>query len=102
MQAYLATAGANKVGFTTEDGALVGGMRGVLERNTMRYYLAIESYLNSLRAPGAEQEDARLAAWFDATERYPRQLHEMDRAQYVAMKHRDLRYVQREASAAGS
>jgi len=102
MQAYLATAGANKVGFSTVDGALVGGMRGVLERNTMRYYLAIEAYLDSLRAPGPEREDARLGAWFDATERYSRQLHEMDRVEYVAMKHRDLRYPQREVSAAGS
>jgi hypothetical protein len=42
MQSYLATSGKDKVGFTTqgtdEDGKprLVGGMRGVMERNTMR------------------------------------------------------------------
>ena len=27
-----------------------------------------------------------LEAWFDASERYPRQLHEMDRGAYLAMK----------------
>jgi hypothetical protein len=33
-----------------------------------------------------QQLDRRIDAWFSATERYPRQLHEMDRAAYVALK----------------
>ena len=96
MRAYLATAGADKVGFSVEgrdgDGrpGLVGGMRGVMERNTMRYFLAVEAYLQSLRAPPQAREERRLEAWFDATERFPKQLHEMDRRQYLAMKHREL------------
>ena len=28
----------------------------------------------------------RLATWFDSTERYARQLHELDRDDYLAMK----------------
>jgi hypothetical protein len=96
MRAYLATAGADNVGFTVEgrdgDGKplYVRGMRGVMERNTMRYYLAIEAYLRSLAAPPARREDARLRAWFEATERYPRQLHEMTLERYLALKRRDL------------
>ena len=96
MQAYLATAGANKVGFTVEgrgaDGkpAFVGGMRGVMERNTMRYFLAIEAYLDSLSEPAALRVHKRLGEWFDASERYPRQLHEMERGEYLAMKEREL------------
>ena len=92
MQAYLATAGSEKVGFTMsgKDGAghpiYIGGVRGAIERNVMRYYLAIDAHLASLRAPPEQQLDKRIAAWFDATERYPRQLHEMDRAAYIAMK----------------
>ena len=79
MQAYLATAGSSKVGFTPlpQDGsqrAYVGGMRGAVERNTMRYYLAIDAYLLSLSAPPAEQQSARLEKWFDSTEQYPLQL----------------------------
>jgi hypothetical protein len=97
MQAYLATAGASKVGFTTvEEGGrtrLVGGMRGVMERNTMRYFLAIEAYLESLSSPQAGREERRFAAWFDATERYARQLHEMSREQYLSMKRREMRYA---------
>jgi len=96
MQAYLSTAGAHKVGFTVEgrDGSgrpvYVRGMRGVMERNTMRYFLAIEAYLDSLAAPPPARQDARIAQWFDASERYPLQLHEMDRDDYVAMKRREL------------
>ena len=36
--------------------------------------------------------------WFDATERYARQLHEMDRATYLAMKQRE--YARQQALAA--
>ena len=93
MQAYLATAGASKVGFTTvEDGGrahLVGGMRGVMERNTMRYFLAIEAYLDSLATPPQGRAGRRFEAWFDATERFARQLHEMSREQYLSMKRRE-------------
>jgi hypothetical protein len=91
MQAYLATAGSNKVGFTQLADAsgrkvYVGGMRGAVERNTMRYYLAIEAYLKSLSAPQAEQQNIRLERWFDSTEQYRLQLHETDKASYLTMK----------------
>jgi hypothetical protein len=92
MQAYLATAGASKIGFTVSgrDGSgrpiYIGGMRGAIERNAMRYYLAIDAHVASLRVPPEQQLDNRIEAWFAATERYARQLHEMDRATYVAMK----------------
>ena len=80
MQAYLATVGASKVGFTND------GVRGAVERNAMRYYLAIDSYLNTMDLPAAQRVDRRIENWFTATERYPRQLHEMDRDTYVQMK----------------
>jgi hypothetical protein len=90
MQLYLSTAGSNKVGFsTTSEGGtqqLVTGMRGVMERNTMRYYLAIQAYLDSLAAPPEKQLDARLNEWYDMSEKYRRQLWEMERGEYVAMK----------------
>lgn len=95
MQAYLGTWGQNKVGFSRESapagqaGPLVRGMRGVIERNTMRYFLAIETVLQTLDLPPAQQ-DQRLALWFDATERYARQLHELDRQEYLALKRQQL------------
>ncbi len=102
MQLYLGTIGRDKVGFTrlkaprASDEGFVAGMRGVVERNTMRYYLAIDAYLDSLSAPPGEQLDKRLRAWFDATEKYPRQLHEVERDAYLRMKRDE---VQRQSAA---
>lgn len=84
-QAYLSTLGRDKTGFTS------GGIRGVVERNTMRYYLAIESFL---AAPAATQRETRAAAWFDATEQYAAQLHEVDRDDYLAMKRNEFKRLQ--------
>ena len=90
MQTYLNTLGRGKLGFTQiPDGqgqVYVGGMRGAVERNTMRYYLAIDAYLASLNLPSSQQLDARLEQWFNATEKFPRQLHEIDKSSYLAMK----------------
>jgi len=94
MRGYLATVGSGKVGFTKEkpgaSSPYIGGMRGVVERNTMRYYLAIDAYLASLAAPAAQQRTQRMEAWFAATEQYATQLHELDRDDYLAMKRREF------------
>lgn len=95
LQTYLSTLGAGKVGFTVvgheANGApkYVGGMLGATERNTMRYFIAIDSYLGSLAAAPGTQVQKRLSDWFAATEKYPRQLHEMDRGEYIAMKSKE-------------
>ena len=97
MKGYLATVGSDKVGFTTTgtDGqgqpSFVGGVRGVVERNTMRYYLAIDAYLD---APGTQNRDKRAGLWFDSTERYARQLHELDRSEYLEMKQKEFTRLQ--------
>jgi hypothetical protein len=100
MKLYLGTVGSNKVGFTRVQrggqDVFVDGVRGVVERNTMRYYLAIDAYLDSLGAPADKQLERRLQAWFDATEKYPRQLHEVEREAYLRMKRDE---VQRQANA---
>jgi hypothetical protein len=93
MSTYLRTLGKDKVGFTktglTAKGTplYVGGLRGTLERNVMRYYLAIDTFLNSASRPPAEREQWRLTTWYAATERYPYQLHEITRTEYLALKH---------------
>lgn len=100
MKAYLATFGRGKVGFTdvADPSATrpeyVGGMRGLMERNTMRYYLAIDAYLGALSSPPDQQLARRLNNWFDASEQYPRQLHELDRQQYLQMKGDEYRRQQ--------
>jgi hypothetical protein len=102
MRMYLATIGQDKVGFTrvkapgARGDGFVDGMRGVTERNTMRYYLAIDAYLDSLKAPLGQRLEKRLQAWFDATEKYPRQLRELGREAYLRMKRDE---VQRQSGA---
>ena len=92
MQTYLATLGRDKVGFTrtgehsSDTPGYIGGTRGVVERNTMRYYLALEAYLAALSTPPPGRREKRLQTWFSSTEQYARQLHEVDRATYLEMK----------------
>lgn len=96
MKAYLGTIGRNKVGFTivsrTPEGTpvYIDGERGVVERNTMRYYLAIEAYLAAQAVAPAERPERRLREWFAAIERHPQQLHELERDDYLQMKRREL------------
>ena len=97
MQAYLATAGREKIGFTVaerkRDGTAVyvGGLRGLVERNTMRYFLAFDAYIASLAQPPAQQQEFRLKQWITAVERYAAQLHESDENEYLEMKRRELK-----------
>jgi len=96
MQGYLSTVGSSKVGFSVVDRrpdgrpVYVGSMRGVIERNTMRYYLAIDAYLNSLSSPPRDRIERRLHDWFSSTERYALQLHEISQDEYLAMKRREI------------
>lgn len=100
MQLYLATAGSGKVGFTVVSDAqsahpqLISGVRGAIERNTMRYYLAIDAYLGTRSAPVPDRFEKSIERWFDSTERYPRQLHEIDRRTYLEMKRREYQRQQ--------
>jgi hypothetical protein len=92
MQAYLVTLGHDKVGFTLTgepvngQPAWVDGVRAAVERNTVRYYLAIGAYLVTATLPPAERFERSLQIWFRATEQYPRQLHELDWPAYLQMK----------------
>jgi hypothetical protein len=100
MQGYLATSGNNKLGFTItgkdSNGrfAYIQGVRGVVERNAMRYYLAIDAYLAALTTPPKDQLEKRMQHWYDATERYARQLHEVERVDYLEMKRREYQRQQ--------
>lgn len=104
MQVYLDTIGRSKVGFTVVDRdregrpRYIGGVRGIVERNTMRYYLAIESFLGALSVPPRARMEKSLNDWFSAIERYPRQLHEMERSEYLEMKRKE--YSRQQSGAA--
>ena len=108
MKGYLATIGKDKVGFTLTnkspddenintksntgaDPQFIQGVRGVVERNTMRYYLAIDAFLASLNFSESTQIEKSLNIWFDSTETFAKQLHEVSKEQYLTMKLNEIK-----------
>ncbi len=100
MQTYLTTIGNDKVGFTVigkqPDGRpeYIQGVRGVVERNTMRYYLAIDAYFSALKTPPRDQVEQRLLKWYSGTDQYARQLYEEEKDAYLKMKRREYKRQQ--------
>lgn len=96
---YLSTLGRDKIGFSRSEEAgkpgYVQGVRGVIERNVMRYHLAIETYLRTTTLPENARREAALKGWFKQNERYPEQLHEMTEGEYLAIKRREWQNQQR-------
>lgn len=96
MQAYLATAGREKIGFSVvgreADGSPrhLRGERASVERNVMRYYLALLAHCGARSGSPDERLQARLRAWFALTERHAAQLHEYDLADYLREKQQDI------------
>jgi hypothetical protein len=94
MDAYFATFGRDKVGFTVTGRdaqgkpVYVNDLRGGMERNAMRYYLAIRSYLEVAALPASQRLDQGLRKWLAYTERWPQQLHE--EPGYAAQKRKDI------------
>ena len=86
---YLSTVGSDKVGFSRieQEGELrpVQGIKGVIERNVMRYQIAIDAFLNNQSLPEPSRHEATLASWFKQNDSYP-QLHEMDESEYLEIK----------------
>jgi hypothetical protein len=95
MKTYLATLGRNKVGFTiidtdfNEQPVYIAGVRGVIERNAMRYYFAIQSFLETGDKNQQNSFHARLERWFDLTEQHHTQLYEMDKKEYLDYKQKE-------------
>ena len=93
--AYLATLGKGKIGFSSvaidNDGRprYVEGVRGTIERNTMRYYLALQAVLETRDLPPDDRFEASIRSWFALTERYRPQLYEMEREEYLQAKRRE-------------
>lgn len=96
---YLATLGRDKVGFSRVElggeSHPVQGLRGVLERNVMRYHFAIQAFLDSQSLPEKERHQAVLASWFRQNNSYPQQLHEMSESEYQEIKRKEWDNQQR-------
>jgi len=91
-KAYFATLARGKVGFTVtgkdRNGkpVYVGGPRGAIERNAVRYYFAIQSFMETLCYPEKSRFNQRISGWYDLTSRYRKQLFEMEKQDYLTFK----------------
>lgn len=89
---YFATLGRGRAGFTVTgvDGngnpIYIGGQRGAIERNVVRYYLAIQSFMDTRQFPEESRLTMRLSRWYDYTSRFKKQLFEMEKKDYVEVK----------------
>jgi hypothetical protein len=89
---YFATLGRDKVGFTVtgtdQNGkpVYIGGPRGAIERNAVRYYLAIQAFMSTMHYPAESRFSMRIGEWHDLSSRYPQQLFDLDRQDYLKFK----------------
>lgn len=89
---YFATLGHSKVGFTVtgtdRNGkpVYIGGPRGSIERNAVRYYFAIQTFMHTSHYPEATRFSASINEWYDLTARYKKQLFDLDKKDYLTFK----------------
>jgi hypothetical protein len=89
---YFATFGLGKLGFTVTgtdrkgNPVYIGGPRGAIERNAVRYYFAIQSFMNTLHYPEKIRFRMRIIQWYNLTNRYRKQLFDLDRNDYLEFK----------------
>lgn len=89
---YFATLGRGKVGFTVTgtdkngNPDYIGGPRGALERSAVRYYFAIQSFMNTLHYPEERRFSMRISEWHDRTTRFRKQLFDLDKTEYLRFK----------------
>ena len=89
---YFATLGRGKVGFTVTgtdrkgNPVHIGGPRGAVERSAVRYYFAIQSFMNTVHYPEERRFSMRINEWYELTTRYKRQLFDLDKKEYLASK----------------
>lgn len=92
VRLWFGTFGRGKVGFSSRDEAdgggprLVDGMHGLIERNLVRYLFAVEAAARTPAASDRQAYERRLRDYFEATERHPRQLRDLDLDAYLALK----------------
>ena len=105
---YFATLGRGRVGFTVTgtdrygNPIYIGGPGGALERSAVRYYLAIQSFMNTLRYPEESRFSIRISEWYDLTGRYRKQLSDLDKKDYITFKtkeHNNQVMLQRQTAA---
>jgi hypothetical protein len=97
MKSYFALIASGRAGFTLtgrdekNNPVYVSGVKGAIERNVMRYYLAFMAYFDSLSSPEEHRYEKRINAWYDLSARYKRQFPEIRKEEYLEYKRADLK-----------
>ena len=60
-----------------------------MERNAVRFYFAIQSFINTLRYPEKSRFSMRTIKWYDLTSRYRKQLFDLDKKDYLTFKKKE-------------
>ncbi|WP_455206450.1 hypothetical protein [Kaarinaea lacus] len=95
IDGYLATIGRHKVGFTVSDydgenqPIYVQGLQGIVERNSMRYFIAIRSFLDTSDL-SREQWDDRIKHWYQLARGFERQFMEVRDGEYIETKRKEF------------
>ena len=64
----------------------------MLERNVVRYLLALRTLMETHTIAGLQGVRIRTRSWYDATERYAEQLHEVEREDYLRDKEKEYQH----------
>ena len=91
---YLSTSGRGKIGFSKMPGpngeaVPIKGVKAMIERNAVRYFLALQVYLDTRTLPEAGRFEQQMDRWFELTEHFHAQLYELPKADYLANKRRE-------------
>ena len=97
MEGYFSTLGRSKIGFSVigqdkdKNPVYIAGTRGAIERNSVRYYLAIQAYLDTLRISEKNRFEHRIQLWYSLTDQFKKQLFELPRVEYINAKRLEYR-----------
>ncbi len=95
LRIYFNTIGRHKIGFSREktkergNPVYVKGNRGMIERNAVRYYFAVQAFMDTLEYPEKIRFENRISRWYDLTDGFKRQLYELSKKAYMANKKRE-------------
>jgi hypothetical protein len=97
IKSYFALFGSKVAGFSVEgvdekNGPVyVSGVKASIERNLMRYYMAILAYFDALKYSPEQRFEKRLSGWIDLSDRFQKQFPKIERKQYFEFKRTDLK-----------
>jgi len=95
IDGYLATIGRHKVGFTIMEydrenqPVYIQGLQGIVERNSMRYFLAIRTFLDTVSS-GANKWGGRVDHWYELAKGFERQFIEVREKEYIDTKRKEF------------